>query len=283
MNQTNIIKTIETNGFIEIDYPDRLKKVIIRSFVNWKNFCALSKEIKEKFIFEKNGGYEKRIKKNNYDNKETFHTSIPGIKRFDRMKLLKNQTACLFLSDASTILKEVLPILENFTKQVEETFIIKKILSDIKKYPDCLSIRYIHYLPGNNISDIIGQPHVDKGGFTLHLFEDCDGVEYLWKNLWYPFPLNKNKTVLFGGLQLQLITKNSVKALCHRILATKKSTESGRYSIVLFTNFPSKPYYNKSVYGRSQNFPAGFNYTISFSEFAKMFTRSKKMSAHEIS
>ena len=133
-------------------------------------------------------------------------------------------------------------------------------------------LRFIHYFGGRREDDEIATSHADKCGFTLHLMESDPGLQFLdFQNKWNDVPVSTGETVIIPGMRLQYRSKNELKALYHRVVATPETAEAGRFSMVLFVHLCRTPEYDKKRAGRLQEFPPGFNYEMPFEEFSKLF------------
>ena len=84
-------------------------------------------------------------------------------------------------------------------------------------------------------------------------------------------PISEGETVIIPDMQLQLRSKGKLRALCHRVVATKETSITGRFSAVCFIGFKDTPSYNKKEKGRLQEKTPGFNYEMPFSEFREYF------------
>ncbi len=160
----------------------------------------------------------------------------------------------------------------DFARSVEEIFALKGFAQEVSESKDAWTFRYLHYFGDRAVGDETALPHVDKGGFTLHLFESCPGLQYLnFDKTWQEMPVSDRETVIIPGLQLQFKSKNELKALCHRVVATEYSAEKGRYSMVCFIPLKQTLVYNKAGSGRTQEFAPGFNYEMSYEDISKIF------------
>ena len=63
---------------------------------------------------------------------------------------------------------------------------------------------------------------------------------WICKKQWRPMPVRDGMTAIIPGMQLQFISGNEVKALCHRVIATEESYVFGRYSVVRFIPIPAQ-------------------------------------------
>ncbi|MFA6916492.1 MAG: hypothetical protein WC222_08855 [Parachlamydiales bacterium] len=88
----------------------------------------------------------------------------------------------------------------------------------------------------------------------------------------HKMPVEDKQTVIIPAVRLQLLSKGNLKALYHRVVATKKTARIGRFSMVCFIPFQNTPMYNKKEYGSMQAHDIGFNYNQSHDEFAKLFS-----------
>jgi len=58
-------------------------------------------------------------------------------------------------------------------------------------------------------------------------------------------PVSESQTVIIPGMQMQLRSSGDLRALWHRVVATPKTAELGRYSAVSFIQFKDTPKYDK--------------------------------------
>jgi isopenicillin N synthase-like dioxygenase len=113
---------------------------------------------------------------------------------------------------------------------------------------------------------------VDQSGFTLHLFESAPGLQCLtFKNKWIDMPVSSGETAIIPSMQLQFRSLGKLKALCHRVIATRETAQSGRFSAVCFVQLKNTPKYDKEMHGRLQEKIPGFNYKMSPDDFKKFF------------
>ena len=145
----------------------------------------------------------------------------------------------------------------------------KSVLSAADKW----TFRYLHYFPIEG--EMLAHAHADRGDMTLHLYEDYDGGEYLdFQNEWRPWPVSKERAIIFPAMGLQYETECRLKALWHRIKTTEETRRVGRFAMVAFIDFNQDHSWDSSKH-RIQNLNQGFNYSMSFSELQKFFIGQK--------
>lgn len=270
------IKELRESGFINVDYPDDLRDAVERAVASWKTFCQLPKAEKCAFTFLEDNhgdgaGYElKEERGSKKDLKENFHVTLY---QFARLSKIANNRTFHFLNDAKTLLDGMEPIILNFAKIIEDEYQINGFINEVKRSKPYWILRYLHYFGNQQEGLEIAAPHADKGGFTLHLYESDEGLQYYcMKQLsWKGMPVNEKQTVIIPAVQLQLQSKGDLKALYHRVVATEKTGQTGRFSMVCFISFENTPMYNKKMHGSLQTHDIGFNYHLSHQEFANLF------------
>lgn len=263
-------------GLINVDYPNPLRSAVDRAVHSWMEFCRLPREEKLAFNFieDKHGdgaGYElKEEKGSKKDLKENFHVTLI---QHERLAAIANQRSFPFLNDAKILLDRMEPLVLQFAQTVEEEYGVKGLLEEVKQGKQYWILRYLHYFENQSDGAEIAAPHADKGGFTLHLYESDEGLQYYCINerIWKPMPVDEKQTVIIPAVQLQLMSEGKLKALYHRVVATEKTARTGRYSMVCFIPLQKVPMYNKKAYGSIQTHDTGFNYSITHQEFAKLF------------
>lgn len=270
-----------SQGLINVQYPNNLRKSVEDAVLSWKKFCSLPKKVKTDFQYYGEGnvngaGYE--IKEENgsrKDLKENFHVTL---EQFDRLQNIAHhipeKEALQFILSAHDLFNKVEPLVLEFADNLAEVYQLPRLREETANSRPQWILRYLHYFHDRNPGEEIAAAHADKCGFTLHLYESDFGLQYLdiTTRLWQEMPVSQGETVIIPGLQLQLKTHNNLKALYHRVVATKQTSLTGRYSMVCFIPLMQTPLYNKSSIGSVQNFEPGFNYDISLSEFAKFFS-----------
>ncbi len=271
---SNLKSNFERKGFVTIPYPDDLHKRVLRLAEVWKKWCSLDSEIKKLFSYEDGVGYEfQDTHGNTRDLKEVFH--FTGEKEewlTQQAKNSQSKVAQELVATSREVLEHLFPEILKYNREIEKEYGLTGLVTEIKESKNTVFIRAIHYFPGKKAGEIHAAHHVDKSGQTEHLYEDYSGVECLGSDgVWRPMPTWSDEMVAFGSMQMQLRSKNKIKALCHRVVATNESGEHGRFAIVAFTQLAKTPTYNKKHRGRLQDLPAGFNYTLPLNEFKKFF------------
>lgn len=273
---TASIDELRDLGLINVDYPNLLRESVEKAVASWKDFCRLPREEKCAFTFLEDNhgdgaGYElKEEVGSKKDLKENFHVTLF---QYPRLADIANNRTFPFLSDAKILLDRIEPLVLQFAKNVEDDYGINGLLDEVQNSKPYWILRYLHYFGDQQEGCEIAAPHVDKGGFTLHLFESDEGLQYycLKERLWKAMPVEDTQTVIIPAIQLQLWSKGDLKALCHRVIATEKTARIGRFSMVCFIPFQRIPMYNKKAYGSLQTHESGFNYTLPHKDFSNLF------------
>lgn len=263
-------------GLVNVDYPKPLRDAVENAVESWKHFCALPKNDKLAFNFLEDNhgdgaGYElKEEKGSKKDLKENFHVTLH---QYKRLADIANNRTFPFLNDAKILLDRMEPLILEFAKQVEEDFDVSGLVDEVKNSKPYWILRYLHYFGDQQEGIEIAAPHADKGGFTLHLYESDEGLQYycIAGRVWKPMPVYENQTVIIPAIQLQLMSEGRLKGLYHRVVATEHTAVTGRFSMVCFIPFQNTPMYNKKANGSMQTHPTGFNYDLDHSKFSKLF------------
>lgn len=271
------IKALRSQGLVNVNYPDSLRKVVHNAVSSWKQFCQLPKEEKCAFAFLEDShgdgaGYElKEEKGSKKDLKENFHVTLF---QYERLSEIANKRTFPFLHDAKLLLDGIEPLVMEFAQRVEEECEVEGLTEEVRVSKPYWILRYLHYFGNQESGSEIAAPHADKGGFTLHLYESDEGLQYycMVTRKWNPMPVDEKQTVIIPAIQLQLLSKGLLKALYHRVVATDDTARTGRFSMVCFIPFENTAKYNKKTYGSMQTHDIGFNYGMSHQEFAGLFS-----------
>jgi hypothetical protein len=276
------VDSLRTDGKVYIPYPSALRAAMREAMLSWQRFCNLPEEVKIRFEYspdqaQSGNGYELKLDSGEkLDRKENFHFRLSAL---DELRVVAKQVEAqeaLDLIESLEVLPELIKVpLLDFAEAVESTFRVPGFKDDVQASIPELIIRLLHYFGEVQLHEVIAQPHIDKGGFTLHLWESDGGVEQLSldKKEWIPIPVSHDEALIFPASGLQHLLKSEVKALCHRVVSTITSAHAGRYSAVCFVDFRGNAHYDKRRHGRLQNREAGFNYDMSWDAFDDLFVR----------
>ncbi|HEY4488867.1 MAG TPA: 2OG-Fe(II) oxygenase family protein [Candidatus Paceibacterota bacterium] len=274
------IADIENRGMVYVPYPSALRRAVLDAIAAWEAFCNLPEEVKLRFPYEPDkkqsgNGYElKKERGETLDRKEDFHLRLSAHDELlTNARALGDERAEQFVEAALLLPDLIEPLLVSFAQEVEERYKVQGFSTAVADAKPEFLLRFLHYFGDCEPEEMIGSPHVDKGGFTLHLYESDKGVEHLStdKQSWIPMPLAHEDTVIFPALGLQQYLGSRVKALCHRIVATPECARQGRFSAVCFVDFRGARHYDKARHGRLQKFPPGFNYDMPAEQFNDLF------------
>lgn len=273
----SIIPDLQSKGFARLQYPPELREAVESAVSAWKKFCALPEEVKKTLPYSNAGagvGYELKDGIGpKADRKENFDVALGG-----REWLLENAPKISEPVISDLILKSlslsemIQPLAINFARVLQYGLGISDLGDEVEEGRHTIFPRFIHYFGDRIVGDEIATAHTDQSGFTFHLYEDAEGVQRLTKEKeWIDMPGSSGETVVFPAMQLQLRSEGKLEALCHRVIATPKTVEIGRFAVVCFVQLAASKKYNKGVYGRLQEKSPGFNYQMPFEEFEKLF------------
>ena len=219
-------------------------------------------------------GYElKQTPGANLDVKEDFHFTLGSEGWiFGVAEEMKSPTVSRFVEDARSLAHAMEPLVLDFAQSLERQFALTGLVQEVADSKGSWFVRFLHYFGGRKPGDEIATPHADKSGFTLHLYESDPGLQYLdFKKAWQEMPVSAGETVIIPGMRMQYRSRNQLKALYHRVVATAETAAQGRFSAVVFVHLNRTPAYNKQKSGRLQEFQPGFNYEMPFEEFSRLF------------
>ena len=145
----------------------------------------------------------------------------------------------------------------------------------IEKSKDQLVIRFLHYFPLEpGQKTLAADPHIDKGLFTIHLWEDLPGLQLKWNDMWFSVEPKDDHVLFYPGLIGQYHTKCGVIAMCHQVVTSPETEAKGRYAIVMFVDGGNKKS-DKAKKGPTQgNFNNGQNYTMSVEQINEFLTET---------
>jgi isopenicillin N synthase-like dioxygenase len=168
-----------------------------------------------------------------------------------------------FLNTLEALQEACAPLVMDFALAVEERYGVHGLSCDVADTKQEWVFRFLHYRGG---TATLAHPHIDRGGFTLHLAESRQGAQYLDLNKrWQSLVVDGGRTAIFPSLGLQYCSEGTLKALCHQVQGDVE-----RYAAVAFIDFMKVFAYNQDN-GRLQDFEPGFNYDMPFGEFQKLF------------
>jgi isopenicillin N synthase-like dioxygenase len=267
------IQDLETKGFMGVSYLPPLRRAVSSAVESWKAFCSLPENIKKQIPYSNKGagvGYEMKDGSGSKgDKKENFDVALGG-----KEWLLDNANpeALEFVRDAVSLVGVIKPFILEFAEQVEAAFGIQGLSQEVDESEDAFFVRFIHYVGDREEGEETANAHVDQSGFSLHLFESDPGLQCLTSDhKWIDMPVSKEETIIIPSMQLQLRSEGKLKALAHRVVATRETAKKGRYSAVCFVQLKKTPKYDKEKWGRLQEMAPGFNYKIPHKEFKKYF------------
>jgi hypothetical protein len=272
MENRSLYLQIKERGYAIVSYTQELRGAVQEGVKAWGDFIkSVSQEEKNVFTYGQGGGYERKIiKGNSLDLKEDFHVTVNGEERLLTLANAISQPdlAKNFILKAQKIHELTQPIIHQFARDIEEHGNLEGFFQEVVDGWGFVIERFIHYFAGQQGTEEIATPHTDKSGFTLHLYESRDGLEYLWNGIWHPLPVAENQTVIFAGMQLQLRTNQDLLAAWHRVRSVDGAS---RTSLVAFHPLVHIEKYDKNRHGRLQEFKPSSTYRMSDEEFRNLF------------
>lgn len=273
------VTPLAAQGFVNVPYPSELRAGVQEAVAAWEKFCALPEEMKARINYSGDQnvsgvGYELKLELGNKKElKEDFHVRLTEREYLEKEAAKVGAAAQEFLEASFALNALVAPVIAEFAAAVEEKFAMPAFAADTQaKQPRAL-FRFLHYFGNRKAGDELALPHVDKGGFTLHLYESHPGLEHLTQSrTWEPMAFSTGETAIIPALRMQLRAENRLKATCHRVVANEETAKNGRFSAVCFMDFANTGYFDKARHGRQQDRALAFNYDMSFAEFASLFT-----------
>lgn len=273
------INNLKTKGFVALSYPPQLRKEVDKTVKSWKKFCSLPVEVKKNLPYSNNAdgvGYElKEGIGNKADRKENFDVTTAGKAWLEKnIEKIKNPTTLEFVQNATSLISLMKPTIVDFARQSEKAFDLKNFSKEVEDSEDAFFVRFIHYFGDRTLEEETATAHADQSGFTLHLFESDPGLQCLtYDKKWIDMPVSEGETVIIPAMQMQLRSKGTLKALCHRVVANEKTACDGRYSAVCFVQLKNTPKYDKDKHGRLQEKVPGFNYEMPEKDFVALFKK----------
>lgn len=271
------IKNLQNQGFLTVTYPSDLRKIVNQTILSWEKFTQLPVSFKQGLPYSNNAdgvGYELKSGSGlKGDRKENFDITTAGSSWIKKVaEAINNETALEFLHNSTNLVGVIKPLIVEFAQQAEKAFGLVGFAQEVEEGEDAFFIRFIHYFGDRTPGDEIASAHTDQSGFTLHLFESAPGLQCLtFDGKWIDMPVSEGETVIIPSMQMQLRSSGTLKALCHRVVATADTAVYGRFSAVCFVQLKKTQKYDKDRWGRLQEKEPGFNYSLSPEQFSELF------------
>src|SRR5665213_274808 len=206
-----IIEQLATRGFVRLPYPPKLRDEVLQAVETWKAFCRLPNEMKKRISYSgdvnvSGVGYELKLEQGaTNDLKEDFHLRVSEREFLLNEAVKVGPVAKHFIRDALSLGPLIEPLVAEFTKAIEQQFSMPGFHDDtMARMPRAL-IRFLHYFGDRKVGDELAIPHVDKGGFTLHLHESHFGLQHLGfdNGQWRSMDFLAGETAIIPGMRMQ--------------------------------------------------------------------------------
>lgn len=263
---------LDTHGYVDFEYPRHLSDAVHRAIRSWKTFCDLPSEEKCRMSGGdrvRDFGYMRRRDNGpRADDKELFHVSESVLSDLNKKaRGLRGGEGLYFIDAVDDLIEKSASLVSEFARRIEEQYGLLGLQKEVLSGKDHWTFRYLRYLPSG---EVLANPHADRGGFTLHLYENFSGGEYLdFDGHWREWPIGNGRTIIFPSMALQHRSRGALKALWHRVSSSAQSTRS-RYAMVAFIDFEKSKRFDDAKY-RIQDFDPGFNYNLSHRELERYF------------
>lgn len=268
------VRTLSTAGYVSLRRTSDLQMRTEAAMAAWNLFCTLPYDEKAKL----SGG--DRVKDHGYmlrrddgpksDDKELFHLikrNMPAL--LAQASTVENPAAVEFVHAVDVLIDAVMPHVVQFARDVERVYDMPGFVRDVRESSDQWTFRFLNYRPGK---PILAAEHVDRGGFTLHLYESAQGGQYYGEDHeWHDWPVDHGRTIIFPSMNMQHRSRCALKGLCHRVVANDETIRVGRQSMVAFIDFLHSHQFNKYGGKRMQDFGPGELAAMPFADFDSLF------------
>lgn len=280
MNES--LHDLQTIGVAMVPYAPELQQKVDDAADFWHAFRRLPLEEKLQLRANDDGagtGYEYKTAIGDHaDYKENFDVALAHRDYLETAlaSIDPSSMVARFAHAALELAGVMHPLAMAFATKADTELELPGFADIVKASHDTSFVRFLHYPCGRTAGDIIAEPHTDQSGFTFHLYETdsgCQRLDYATRQ-WIDMPVEKDHAAVFAAMQLQQFSQGKLRALAHRVIATTSTSAHGRDAVVCFNQLADQPVYNKSLYGRLQEYVPGFNYDTSPKEFDQLFTPS---------
>ncbi len=269
------IKSLNTDGYVTVQYPNGLRLRVQEAMAAWVRFCELSESEKRKISggdrIDDYGYMRRNDSGPRADNKEQFHLlKLREPELLAQALTVSDTRAVEFVRAADVLSHAIKPIIVEFVERMEREYEMPGFSDEVLGSTDLWTFRFLHYFGG----DMLANSHADRLGFTLHLYENDGGGEYLGFDMqWKTWPVDHEQTIIFPSIGLQHRSGGKVKALWHKVEPNERTKVNGRYAMVAFIDFPQAREWDKYKYPHVKELTPGFNYKMSFADLDAHFTQ----------
>lgn len=273
----------------QVTYPEALNKKVTEAVESFEAFVALDPAIQDVFAtsdrfngygFERKTGDASEASGGSHDIKINFDTTLSGIESLDTaaqsIEGPAGATARDFIDAIRTLATHAQPAIVEVGELIERQSGVEGFKQRAETSAPDAFFRFLHYPAGVEADSVVGEPHPDNSGFTLHLYESTDGCEWLDRDdeTWHAMPVDEGSATAFASMQTQLVTGGEVDALWHRIVANETTVAFGRIAVVCFVALSDTPKYDRQSHGRLQEFPTGSTYSMAPEKFDELFVKN---------
>lgn len=273
----------------QVKYPDELQAKVKEAVEGFEEFLTLDPDTQDVFTISDrfNGfGVERKMgdgsdaSGGSHDVKLNFDTTRAGIESLEAaansIKGANGKIAQGFIKSIASLAEYAQTAISDVGALIEKRSGAQGFHTLAKESASDAYFRFLHYPADVPVGSIVGEPHPDNSGFTLHLYESTDGCEWLDgdKTTWHPMPVNEGYATSFASMQTQLVTGGEIDALWHRIVANEATHTVGRIAVVCFVSLKDTPKYDRKSHGRLQAFETGSTYGLHPEQFNNLFVNS---------
>ena len=250
----NYAEQIKQQLYAKVFYPPELTEAL-RLVGFWRDFCGLPQESKMAFAYPnhqvgvKDPGYKERERAKGREDKWYFHYTGQNDEMLAAYQLAERVNQDPLLRSFFQFIKEVYAHAQGLALDIARQMdaVVPGLEQEITAGKNEMVLRLLYYRPLQPQDMSLADPHIDRSGFTLHLYESHPGLELLdWQGNWQPAPMGAGHTIVFGAWQLQQKSNQSLPATWHRVRRLPGVNDvTPRISLVFFVPFVQTPSYPK--------------------------------------
>ena len=162
------------DGVDMLNYPAHIRGNVARAATAWQDFTTLDQRTKEQFAatsLQSGTGYEKKGsgERESHDIKENFDITRASLSDLATTSHT-NPIASHFISAASELFDDLERLIAAKGKRIEKEYAVVGFAKEATTSASSAFVRFLYYPPVPT-GTVIGEPHVDHSGVTLHLYE----------------------------------------------------------------------------------------------------------------
>lgn len=261
----NYFDQFQEQLYAKVLYPTEVTE-LMRQADLWRQFCELPMEVKMKFAYpdhqigRRDPGFKHRERAKGREDKFYFHFTGKSADLIAAYGLTayvaENELLSKFFTYADTIYQKSQELSLEIAKDLDRH--VPGLFEEVREGKDTMILRMLYYKPESPEDMSLADPHIDRGGYTFHLFESHEGLELLdFEENWIPAPMGEGHTITFAGWQLEQKSKQQIRATWHRVRRIPGVNDvEPRIAFVFFTPLEQTKWYPND--DRFQNVQPGY-------------------------